>query len=336
MEKNCKIELLRFLAALMIMDGHIGVLFGEDPLRPFSGTWFYVEFFFMLTAFFTVRHFDKEKYCNLEPERKAVEGIKYTMQKFAKFMPYTIVPIFLIYLKTNIHILQEQGWMAFLCSLEDMPFEMIYMSAGNIHGTRLFPLWFISSMFIVFPAFCFLCQMKCRRFICMVSAYCVFFYYFSKYDYGSHVYPNQLVRTMCGLLMGYIIYEISSYFAEKDICRKGRWIITVIECISAFLPIICSIWNIRLLRIYFACFVLFLITTFSGHSLLPNMKNKLWIYLGQLSMPMYIWHYLIGTILNSFLNVRLGIKIGLFYGTTLAVSVINMFLVDRLRLETKQ
>ena len=58
--RNGKIELLRFLAAIFIMNGHLSQI-GFENDRPFLGGWFYVEFFFMLTGYFTMMHFEKKR-----------------------------------------------------------------------------------------------------------------------------------------------------------------------------------------------------------------------------------------------------------------------------------
>ena len=51
MKRNGKIELLRFLGVVFIMNAH----FGYNADRPFLGGWYYVEFFFIITGFFTMR-----------------------------------------------------------------------------------------------------------------------------------------------------------------------------------------------------------------------------------------------------------------------------------------
>ena len=211
-----------------------------------------------------------------------------------------------------------------------MPFEMIYLSAGMESGTKLFPLWFISAMFIVFPLFCFLCQLRNRKIVCLIAAYSGLFYYFSKYDYGSHIYPNQMIRAFSAMLLGYVVYEVVKWLQYQKLNKNVQFIITVLECFSALFPVILSVWNIKLLRIYLVCFIIYLICTFCGHSFIPECNSRILIYLGKLSMPIYIWHYLIGTLINRYLNFTIGYQIILFYMITILVSVINIFVVDKI------
>ena len=58
--KDGKIELMRFLACLMIMSDHMGTLGLKNLERPFRGTWVYVEFFLILSGFFHRKTFYKQ------------------------------------------------------------------------------------------------------------------------------------------------------------------------------------------------------------------------------------------------------------------------------------
>lgn len=289
----------------------------------------------MLTACFTARHFDKQEYFELSLNEKVKGGVKYTICKFKKFLPYTTLPIFLAYWIANKKILATQGVIEFLRAFENMPFEMVYLSAGNEAGTKLFPLWFISAMLIVFPLFTILVQMRCNNLVALISAYAVLFYYLSKYDYGSHIYPNQMVRALCSMMMGYIVYEVAQYLSRLEMRKTTRVVISIAECTAALFPIVLSIWNIVLLRIYLVCFIIFLVTTFSGKSYVPDFSNRILIFLGKLSMPIYIWHYVIGIIINGQVKSCIGMKIALYYVITIIVAMLNMYIVDKVSLRKK-
>ena len=55
--KNSSIELLRFIAALLIMYHHTWILRGDEGFA-FKDAWVYVEFYLILTGLFTTMHFD--------------------------------------------------------------------------------------------------------------------------------------------------------------------------------------------------------------------------------------------------------------------------------------
>ena len=243
-----------------------------------------------------------------------------------------------MYLVTNREILHEQGFMSYIKAFENMPFELLYLSAGTIEGTRLFPLWFLSAMLIVFPAFCFLAQLKNRKAVCILAGYGSLFYYLSKYDFGSHIYPNQIVRAFCAMMLGYLVYNLTDALNQRQVSKRDKVLLSAIEVITMVAPLWFSIWNIVLLRIYLICFILYLTITLSNKSWLSQFNNRFILFLGKLSMPVYIWHYVVGFILEAYLPVETSIKfkIGAFYCITLLVAMVNILLVERMQIRKKK
>ncbi len=89
-KRNSNIELARFFGAIMIMIQHIGIM-GFDNHVP--GCRLYVEFFLIITGYYTVKHFDRKNYDN-----PIKESIIYTIKKFIPLLPYTIVTTILMYI----------------------------------------------------------------------------------------------------------------------------------------------------------------------------------------------------------------------------------------------
>lgn len=126
-----KIELMRFLGAVLIMNAHFGY---QD--RPFQLSWFFVEFFYIITGYFTMRHFEKQ-----EPQEhfEAVKiAVEYTGKKFVQFLPYTTGAILITYIAMNWHYIGEGAFGNFIRSFENMPFEMLYLSEAAPEGSLLF------------------------------------------------------------------------------------------------------------------------------------------------------------------------------------------------------
>lgn len=125
-----KIELMRFLGAVLIMNAHFGY---QD--RPFQLSWFFVEFFYIITGYFTMRHFEKQ-----EPQEhfEAVKiAVEYTGKKFVQFLPYTTGAILITYIAMNWHYIGEGAFGNFIRSFENMPFEMLYLSEAAPEGSLL-------------------------------------------------------------------------------------------------------------------------------------------------------------------------------------------------------
>lgn len=60
MKKRSVIEICRLIASLVILWHHEYVAKVLDPNEPFIYGWIFVEFFFVLTGYFTISHFSKK------------------------------------------------------------------------------------------------------------------------------------------------------------------------------------------------------------------------------------------------------------------------------------
>lgn len=82
------VDIIRFLMILMIMCHHLYLL-GYSGNYPGCCCWAWVDYFFILTGFFTMRHFDG---CEKQ-EDFAKEAMAYTIKKFRNYMPYVFVSV---------------------------------------------------------------------------------------------------------------------------------------------------------------------------------------------------------------------------------------------------
>lgn len=79
--RNGLIDIYRFLASIIIVVDHMGVLGMRD--YPFFAKGDHVIFFFMLTGYVTMQHFFA----------RDDDIIQYTYSKFKKFVPYTFFAV---------------------------------------------------------------------------------------------------------------------------------------------------------------------------------------------------------------------------------------------------
>lgn len=318
-KRNGKIELLRFLGVVFIMNAH----FGYNADRPFLGGWYYVEFFFIITGFFTMRRFFHEEVVG--GTERVRTALTYTFRKFVKFLPYTTVAILITYVANNWKYLQAGQPGNFLHSLENMPAEMLYLSAANPDGSEMFTIWFLSAMFLVFPLFCLLLMMKNKPlagWICFATAT---FYYLHTYDYGSHVFPNQLVRAFAGLCLGACVSMLSEKLGELRLGRGWRMILSMVEVVTYLIPILTCYKHITFLRGNLICFIVSVAIIFSGQSLIPDMSCKLFSWLGKLSMPLYVWHIaVVSVIFAGFTGLSTTKQELIFWGGSFAAALVNM------------
>ncbi len=151
MKKNYTIEINRFVAILIIMGHHLYRTGAEN--YHFAMGWVFVEFFFILTGYFTAKHLCKSKENNT---------IKYTFTKFKKIIGLTCIAIlceyalefFMLYYDIGVYdlkIIRE--------FFKDLPFELLLIGSSYT-APKLVPVWYLSALFIVFPLFCLLFQIK--------------------------------------------------------------------------------------------------------------------------------------------------------------------------------
>ncbi len=214
---------------------------------------------------------------------------------------------------------------------------MLYLSAANPDGSEMFIIWFLSAMFLVFPLFCLLLMMKNKPlagWICFATAT---FYYLHTYDYGSHVFPNQLVRAFAGLCLGACVSMLSEKLGELRLGRGWRMILSMVEVVAYLIPILTCYKHITFLRGNLICFIVSVAIIFSGQSLIPDMSCKLFSWLGKLSMPLYVWHVaVVSVIFAGFTGLSTTKQELIFWGRSFVAALVNMGILAWVHRKSRQ
>lgn len=236
--KNVKVEFLRFLSAILIMLCHMYMLDGSLVDWPFKGGYIAVEFFFFLTGYFTVAHWDKLKKAeDFTTENAAQYATKYMAQKILKVVPYTTLTFIITYsyffiLNNDISIRKS------LVSAAVWDF-LLLQTTGLSFYNYIQPIWYISALLIVLPVFSFIC-IKFNdefKYIIVWMAPSLIYGYFCKLGRGiasDHV----LLRTFAGLCIGALCFYISKYikankqFNMKIHIKAGILLTTLVLMIS--------------------------------------------------------------------------------------------------------
>lgn len=159
------------------------------------GAYLFVDFFAMLTGYFTTKHFANKLY-----ENRSKEAIKYTVSKFSKFMPYIFIIMLIDY---AINFLDK-----FLINelhlgnlTEQLFFDMLLLSSSYGYPA-VAALWFLSAMLLVFPVFCLFVQSKNKYFIMLVG-FLIPIYYFGMTNYQMiREVPHDMLRISSDMLIG--------------------------------------------------------------------------------------------------------------------------------------
>ena len=88
-----------------------------------------------------------------------------------------------------------------------MPFELFLLTSG-ILGVfpKLVPIWYLSSMFLVFPLFILIIQNKNRKFLFIISYSIPLFYYGFTGVIGKREWPHDLLRAFSCMLLGVFVF----------------------------------------------------------------------------------------------------------------------------------
>lgn len=324
MTRSGNVDLAKFFASLIIMMQHASLVLS---VRPYNDCWIYVEFFLIITGFYTAKHFDNRKFDN-----RMKESIAYTLRKFIPFYPYTLVTTIFMYLLTLVPelILGDINIKGFLFGfVDDFPFDALLITAS--YGNPLVrPLWYLSAMIIVFPLVAWFVQISNRYIILYYSFFYMLIYYGIKGVTAERSTISTFFRIIAGLCVGVFVYEII-YIFGNSIKRINKILLTSIEVGAFIFPIVIIYNKFDSTRFILLCFIVGCSIMLSGVSYTNSIKGEAITYLGRLSMPIYIHHWLVGNLIRYCLTeniISAPIKLLLYYGSTIVISMITMYLID--------
>jgi len=203
--RNQYIDIWRLVGAFVIVIFHSYHLDNVSGM-PFSSGKMYVEFFFVLTGFFTSQYAitDKNDY---------VSAIKYTYNKYKHFWIYTI-PYAVIVCATQ-QVLSGGN-------IRISPFfGAILEGILIIKGNNIGHLWYLVALLPLIPLFCILNTYIPKKWmlfleICIGIHFHVFFG-----QYPSH-FPIFYYRAFAGLCTGGIAFSMTSIIQRMEIIKQGK------------------------------------------------------------------------------------------------------------------
>lgn len=320
------VELMRFVGILLIMMHHCYIL-GYSGAYPGYNCWVWVDFYFILTGAFTYRH-----YIHKQNQIKDCgnEALRYTFNKFRKFLPYTIIAVLSQYIISNIGALTEGGWKAFICGFFDFPLEIIYLSSSGIVSARLAPIWFLSAMFIVLPLIVYIMNKHPELWKILVLTVPIL--YFGRMGINtSRAWPNDMVRAFACISLGSFAYMASREIAKKRYGIIGEFLLTLFETGSCVLALYISITNVlSAINLMELLFLVIIALMLSGATYSSTINSRFVRFLGEISMPMFIFHWAVGSMVGYFTeNLRL--RALLYYIVTIVIGIVATCLTNLLK-----
>ena len=309
------VELMRFIMILLIMAHHL-YLFGYSDGYLGQSCWAWVDYFFILTGYFTMRHFSvKEKIDNC-----AKEALAYTMRKFGGFMLYVIVAVVLQYFIEAFPYFLQHDIKMFIDSFVDIPYELLLLSSSGIVWPKLAPIWFLSAMFLTLPIMIF---MMLR----LKDAWNIFCWLLPVLYFGwkgintSRAWPNDLLRAFSGMALGTFVHEITLRLSTIRESAKIRLTLTIVELCSFGICVYITVGNKDCMDLLLLLFVVNASIMLSGCSFTSNLGGFFAEFLGEISLPMFVFHWVIGTIVARICKENI-VRVWVYYLATIMVSVI--------------
>lgn len=336
MKKRCDyIDLLRFLAAIPIIMTHIfnmGIPWGT---YPFTYGWVYVEMFFIITGYFSTKHFASvvaNDALPAGPDDRMKRALEYTKKKFIRFLPYTTVIILTEYVFANLYLL-DGGIKNYLFGFSNTLFEMLYLSPATKHTPLAAPVWYLAAMFLVFPVYACLLQMKSRNWLKWLSFILPVLYYGYFGVSGLREYPHDLMRSAACMMIGTNMYlnqeRFNAFYAK---CRS-RLLLTAVEILCLLFTVVVTYRNIgAFMNLCLIAFIVMLSLFFSGRTYTSSVSWPLSGWLGRLSVPLIFWNWTIATIIRSTApGLDDGTKYVVYFCGCLVVPLAHFAVVEGLR-----
>jgi len=302
---NGQIELLRFLFCMSVLFFHAEkYLLGEpDRLGSFTPYFFVhgaigVEFFFVCSGFFMARSLKKD--LARDPGRDIGDAsVSFFLHKVRSIAPVHVVFFILAFISLVISRGMELK-MILKSAVESVPaFLLIQMLGFKGFSPNHFS-WYLSvmlfSMFVIYP----FARKFYSVFVKVIAPSAgLFILGFLFLKYGSltgvmvktGIFYKSMLRGFAEILIGMAAYEIAEWAAHKDPARKVRIIITIANFATLILLGIYIMHTLSAKYEFFAvpASVFLLITAYSRLGVLNRFAdNKVCVYLGKLSLPVYM------------------------------------------------
>lgn len=161
-------------------------------------------------------------------------------------------------------------------------------------------------------------------------------------DHGIHIafghkgvntdraWPNDMVRAFVCLSLGTIVYLLAAQIKKLPDNRVSKGLFSVLEIMSVIVAMYISIFNKPFLNLMELLFVIICVFMLSGRTISASWSAKIIFVLGSLSMPMYIFHWTIGSV-AVMLTKNIAKRLFIYFMGTIVISGVFVFGEKRLK-----
>lgn len=296
------LDALRGIAALIVVLYHFTTRYYElyDVKRNFGFSLTFghygVEIFFIISGFVIYLTLSKTK-----------SSVDFVVNRFIRLFPTYWVSVTLSFLIITIFSLpgRETTLGEYIINLSMLHLEFGVQSVDGVYWTLLYELKFYFLMLLLFH-FKFLNKINALSFA-MLSLILIL----NLFNIHEHVIYKLLNKVF---IFDFLPLFISGIMFYKIMSKEANAIVVINLILSFFI----LVWN-KDINVFFASTLIYLLFFFLVFNKLNFLNNKILIFLGTISYPLYLIHQNIGyIILNSF-NIY---NLPLVYGTITAIIVV--------------
>ena len=344
--RSASLELLRFIAAVGIMIFHFGTQgIGVPDMAPYA--FCFVEFFFILTGFFMLMY--------LETHENADDPFVYIKKRVNSFYSTFIIVLcyqLIIFLYTN----SIKGIRAFFQTVFHFKWEFLLMHCSGVLYNPQYNKdyllghdWYLSALFLVLLIIYPIARYY-RNFYknILVPAATILLYPIIIQKFGTiQARPDYLgltsapvVRGMAGICTGsftYVLYDKIKGMKFSPVSQKLLSVLDIALWLAMFYLLSPSRFfsNDRDILIYIVLFMIIVPLAVSDRTAVSGFLNhhfeKLFCYLGKMSMYLYITHWSVMiTVKMLCAGMSHAVMAAIFFSATFAISIILM-LMDHIR-----
>jgi peptidoglycan/LPS O-acetylase OafA/YrhL len=320
------VDICRFAAILIIMTHH-GYILGFSGDYPFSRGWAWVDYFFMLTGYFTIAHYENNP---VTQGSCGLDALSYTFRKLKGLFPLVVITVLVQYSFEALVTLRQTGIVSAVLSFTNMPFEMLSLSSAFGFNPSVSPLWYLGAMLVTLPVICLFVSRY--RDIWPVVAFLTALLYYGYFKVQTvRDWPLEMIRAFACMALGTLVYYFAGWIRQQKWLSRRKGFLTAVEAGAFLLAVgITLVHRIELVHLVLL-FPLQLGIMMSGCSHTAAIHGKLWRFLGEMSMPMFIYHWTIGSLVQP-VTANVLHRAILYYGGTLAAAAVTV-MITRARKE---
>ena len=340
--RNNIVELFRFIYSLLVLGYHVQFSYSDEEVDPFENGALAVEFYFLLSGYFLARSLEKL----IKDEKKKL------IKKVYNFMKNKITSLL------NVHILSiivviiiiacfdtKSFWDKFLPGIPSIFLvQMIIVWSGDFNKALIIPEWYLSAMLICMLFMVIIFLLICKKLkgiyatIILVGILIIIVLITglsTSWKFNENIVYD--IRAWGEMCIGMFSYYLSIYVKNKTYENCTNILLKIIEIIGYCLPVIFGIipislnYQAYLMIITVICEFCAIFITFAekGNIIKSERINKIFGYLGAISLPIYLFHPIIITLIDYISkDIQKWVKYIIVFPITIILSFLYRIIVD--------